>query len=123
MGFTARPPAYYCFYLRDRKQEIDLESPKWSVNLFLKAAFGDTMCIKMFGLQLQGKKLSCKREMENEKDRYVVVVTQRSTMVGHVPRKISGACWLFLLQRGSIDCVIIGAWCNSSDLPKGGLEK
>ena len=39
--------------------------------------------IKMFGVVVQ-----CTRELENTKDRYAVAVVHRSTVVGHIPRKI-----------------------------------
>lgn len=43
-----------------------------------------------------GERLSCKREIDNEKDPYVVaMIRDRTTVVGHVPRKISAACSLF----------------------------
>ena len=70
-----------------------------------------------------GEELSCKRELGNDKDRYAVAVVLRdSTTVGHVPRKISAACALFLERDGSIDCVVTGEHCYSRDLPQGGLE-
>ena len=62
------------------------------------------------------------REIGNVEDRYAVIVIRGSTMVGHVPRKISAAYLLFLQRKGSIQCVITGARCYSSDLPQGGLE-
>ena len=43
------------------------------------------------------------REEGNDKDRYTVAVTKSgSGVVGHVPRKISAACALFLQKGGSI---------------------
>ena len=44
-----------------------------------------------------GEELTCLREEENDKDHYAVAVTKSgSGVVGHVPRRISAACALFL---------------------------
>ena len=43
-----------------------------------------------------GEELNCMQERANTKDPYVVAVIRRSVVVGHVPRKISAACALFL---------------------------
>ena len=42
--------------------------------------------------------------------------------MGHVPRKISSICSLFLRESGSIICHVTGSRQYSSDLPQGGLE-
>ena len=70
-----------------------------------------------------GEQLSCKRELVNEKDPYAVaMIRDRTTVVGHIPRKISAACSLFLVRGGSIDCFVTGERFYSHDLPQGGLE-
>jgi len=51
-----------------------------------------------------------------------VAVMRGGTVVGHVPKKISAACALFLGRKGSIRCTISGSRCFSADLPQGGLE-
>ena len=71
---------------------------------------------------IMGEQLSCKRETGNNKDRYAVAVLQDRNTVGHLPRKISAACSLFLQRGGSIRCIVTGERCYSSDLPQGGLE-
>ena len=44
-----------------------------------------------------GEELTCLREKGNDQDRYVVAVTKSgSGVVGHVPRRISAACAMFL---------------------------
>ena len=49
-----------------------------------------------------GEELTCLREEDNDKDRYAVAVTKSgSGVVGHVPRRISAACALFL-QKGGV---------------------
>ena len=51
-----------------------------------------------------GENLTCIREPGNVRDPYAVVVikSESSTIVGHVPRKISAICSLFLRKGGSI---------------------
>ena len=43
-------------------------------------------------------------------------------MHGHVPKKISTTCSLFLRRGGAIHCTVTGAKCYSADLEQGGLE-
>ena len=48
-----------------------------------------------------GEKLECQREEANEQDPYAVATVKRTAghrtkVVGHVPRRISAACSLFL---------------------------
>ena len=68
-----------------------------------------------------GEHLTCERENSNNHDRYAVAVTKDRTIVGHLPRKVSRVCSLFL-KRGGIDCVVTGRWRYSLDLRQGGLE-
>ena len=58
---------------------------------------------------LVGEKLSCQREAENYADPFAVAVLKNENIVGHVPRKISTVCSLFLCQEGSIGCLITGS--------------
>ena len=58
----------------------------------------------------------------NESDRYAVAVIEDDSIVGHILRKISLVCLLFLWRGGSIACVITGTRRYSVDLPQGGLE-
>ena len=70
-----------------------------------------------------GKELTCQREEGNPYDVYAVAVkTDAGIVVGHLPRKISAACSLFLRRSGTIVCQITGSRRPSSDLPQGGLE-
>ena len=69
-----------------------------------------------------GEELACARENSNTKDPYAVAVTRDSTVVGHVPRKLSAACALFLRTQGTIVCTVMGTRRFSDDLPQGGLE-
>ena len=69
-----------------------------------------------------GEELSCRRESTNRKGHFVVVVVKDSNIVGHMTKKISSICSLFLRQSGSIICHVTGNRQYSSDLPQGGLE-
>ena len=69
-----------------------------------------------------GEELVCIREPTNTADRYAVAVLRRETIIGHLPRKISKVCSLFLRRGGSIRCTVTGSRRHSSDLPQGGLE-
>jgi len=55
-----------------------------------------------------GEELSCKREPTNREDQFGVAVTKDSSIVGHVSRKISVVCSLFLCQSGKISCCVTG---------------
>ena len=72
---------------------------------------------------LVGEELHCKREEENIQDRYAVVVKKGSARVGHMPRKVSAVCTLFLHKGGTLKCRITAVHRRYSiDLPQGGLE-
>ena len=70
--------------------------------------------------------LACQREEDNGADPYAVAVMKESgrttRVVGHVPRRISAACCLFLRRNGIIDCKITGSRRYSADLVQGELE-
>ena len=68
------------------------------------------------------EQLECLREDGNDKDRYAVAVLRHGSIVGHIPRRISAACSLFIERNGRIHCRITGARQYSADLPQGGLE-
>ena len=57
---------------------------------------------KHFWTPTIGKMFVCKREPENAKNVYAVAVIANSIVVGHLLRKISEACSLFLRQNKSI---------------------
>ena len=69
-----------------------------------------------------GEVLQCEREPRNAADRYAVAVTKGGVVFGHLPRKISRLCSLFLRRGGTIHCSVTGAKRYSVDLPQGGLE-
>ena len=71
-----------------------------------------------------GEHLLCIREPSNVCDPYAVAVTKpdSSTVVGHVPRKLSAICSIFLRKGGSIFCQVNGSKHYSHDLHWVGLE-
>ena len=69
-----------------------------------------------------GEELSCQRDEDNEHDPYAVAVLKSATIVGHLPRKVSTLCSLFIRRGGTIHCRITGRRRYSADLPQGGLE-
>lgn len=69
-----------------------------------------------------GEVLDCEREPGNAKDRYAVAVKKEATVIGHLPKKISRVCSLFLRRGGSLQCTVTGRRRYSCDLPQGGLE-
>ena len=68
------------------------------------------------------EELPCQRETGNISDPFAVGVLKDGVIVGHVPRKISSICSLFLQRNGSIICRVSGHRRFSEDLPQGGLE-
>ena len=71
----------------------------------------------------EGEELFCCKEENNSHDPYAVVVMKGNVIVGHVLRKISAACSLFLEKEDTtITCTITGKQRYSTELPQGGLE-
>ncbi len=68
------------------------------------------------------EELLCERELGNPHNPYAVAIARAGVTVGHVPRKISSVCSLFLRRGGSIRCQVTGSRRFSQDLPQGGLE-
>ena len=69
-----------------------------------------------------GEELQCQRDRVNSSDNYAVSVKREGIIVGHLLRKISCLCALFIRRGGSITCRPTGRRRYSSDLPQGGLE-
>ena len=80
-----------------------------------------TIYTRKSGRQLMEKYFSIK-EKNNRHDPFAVVVIKDNTIVGHVSRKLSAICSLFLRSRGSIVCKVRGSKWYSYDLPQGGLK-
>ena len=69
--------------------------------------------------------LLCQREIRNPHDIHAVAVKGNivgTTTVGHVPKKISAICSIFIRRGGTINCIVDGVRRFSTDLPQGGLE-
>ena len=70
-----------------------------------------------------GEELYTERELGNVVDRYAIAVKKDSgETVGHLPKKISRMCSMFIQEGGEIMCTVIGNRRYSSDLVQGGLE-
>ena len=70
-----------------------------------------------------GEKISCVTEDTNPIDLYAVAIKRRTEVIGHVPHKISAACFLFIQRGGIFHCVITDSHRQySSDLVQGGLQ-
>ena len=53
-------------------------------------------------LPVRGEILTCQHEMGNAHDPFAVKVVQSKNIVGHLPKKISSTCSLFLRREGVI---------------------
>ena len=90
--------------------------------------FGRDCCIRGYHIYKEiwraaiGEELECDREPENSCDRYAVCVKRSGVVIGHLPRKLSRVCSLFLRRGGVISCTVTGGRRYSGDLPQGGLE-
>lgn len=80
------------------------------------------MSIKIYG-RLKMRDMDCFRETTNRMDPFAVAVRKEGIgVVGHVPKKISTACSIFIRRNGAIICQVTGGRQYSQDLPQGGLE-
>ena len=73
-----------------------------------------------------GERLACEREPGNAHDTHAVaikkVIDGEIKIVGHIPKKISAICSIFIRRGGNVMCQVAGARRYSSDLVQGGLE-
>ena len=69
-----------------------------------------------------GEELQCIREPTNISDRYAISVIKEGIVIGHLPKRLSRVCSLFLRHGGNIVCVVTGRRRYSRDLIQGGLE-
>ena len=56
---------------------------------------------------VHGEELPCKTEDSNWVDAFAVAVVKDEAVVGHVPKKISSVCSLYLRRGGSIICRVL----------------
>ena len=70
--------------------------------------FGRCRCIrgyhayKKIRWEAIGEELKCDRDLENSCDRYAVCVKMSEVIIGHLPRKLSRVCSLFLRRGGTV---------------------
>ena len=73
-----------------------------------------------------GETMPCSRELTNGHDPFAVKVSQLhgedERIVGHLPRKISSICGIFLRKGGRISATVCWSRRYSRDLVQGGLE-
>ena len=69
-----------------------------------------------------GERFICETETNNAHDRFAVSVMKDDAIIGHVPRRFSSVCSIFLRKGGDLSCEIMGTKRYSSDLPQGGME-
>ena len=69
-----------------------------------------------------GEVLLCKREIGNRHDLYAVATVKDDVVVGHVPRRISLVCAIFIRRGGCITCRVTERRRYSADLVQGGME-
>lgn len=65
-----------------------------------------------------GEILECVREPSNHKDRYAVAVLKDGNIVGHLPKKISFVCSLFVRRGGTIHCTVTENRRYSAEWPR-----
>ena len=75
---------------------------------------------------VHGEELNCTRDIGNSHDPMAVAILKEidgaTVTVGHVPRRISALCSVFIRRGGTIRCIVNGDRRYSADLPQGGLE-
>ena len=62
-----------------------------------------------------GEELSCQRENGNRSDPFAVAIIKSGMTVGHIPRKISSVCSLFLRRNGVVTIQTTGGTRYSAD--------
>ena len=97
-------------------------------NLPVMSTISITSCVRGYHIYKDrwiptlDKELTCQRECGNTEDPYAVAVLKDDVVVGHIPRKISTMCSMFLRRRGTIMCTVTGHKRYSADLVQGGME-
>lgn len=69
-----------------------------------------------------GEILPYTREVGNRRDPHAIAVKKDSIIVGHLPRKISCICSIFIQRGGEIHCTVTDSRRYSRDLMQGGME-
>ena len=63
-----------------------------------------------------GESLVCEGDPKNAS---ICYGCEKGTMIGHLPRKVSQVCFLFLRREGTIECTVTGCRKYSADLAQG----
>lgn len=64
----------------------------------------------------------CQHKSDNRADPFTVAVIKSGVTVGHILRKISSVCFLFLQRSGMIKVCTVERRCYSAYSPQRGLE-
>ena len=92
----------------------------------MNSEFSIVSCIRGFDVYrdiwtpVLDEALVCAQQSGNPHDHYAVSMLKRGTIVGHLPKKISRLCPLFLGQGRCIIATVTGDCQHSHDLPQGG---
>ena len=85
------------------KREIEVLKSKKSMDVFeVESCVWGHHIYKHVWTPFVGEELTGTHEIENTKDPFAVTVVHHSTVCGHVPRKISATCALFLARNYSV---------------------
>ena len=72
--------------------------------------FGKESCVRGYRIYQEqweatiGEELECQRERGNAADAYAVSVIKEGVIIGHLPRRISHICMLFIRRGRAIHC-------------------
>ena len=77
-----------------------------STSFFIESSMRGHHISKDFWTPVIGESFQCELEVGNRFDRYAVMMKKDSRVIGHVPRKISAACYLFIRNGGTILCTV-----------------
>ena len=83
-----------------------------STSVMVESAFSVeaiTLIYRDIWTAVVNEELCCRREPFNAANPFAVAVAKEDTTVGHVPRKISAICSLFLRKNGTILCKVTGS--------------
>ena len=122
MHIRSHAPHLATYRIYTRGTILRVANTKWSYTWW-KVALVDFMSTKDVWAPVTGEVLSCEIEDENLFDPYAVAIKKGSEVIGHVPHKISAACFLFLEMSGTLTCEITDSNHQYSfDLPQGGIH-
>ena len=89
-----------CFYGANFRPSQEIEAIMGGGQIFDTGPFFVRLWYKNVWDAAIGEELSCQREPDNCQDPFAVAVIRSQVTVGHIPRRISSICSMFL-RRGS----------------------